>query len=154
MILSKGEGANTHVKIILDGLKFLESYWVLNGVNLDMTNCHSGFLVLDLKHLTHAIIRNCTFGVWIFKKVQNVFIKNCNNTIEESFATSLYFYNSSAYCGRIITIKHENITGEFNELWVDDYSLLHITQSHFLNNTANFGIIKALNSSSLIMSIL
>ena len=107
--------------------------------------------MLELQHLKHAIIQNCTFGKWTFIKVQNAFIKDCNNIIDEGLLTSLKLINSSALIQNMTT-QHENITGDYNGILVDNSSLLHIEQSKFVNNTVKQGIIKVLNSSMLIMS--
>ena len=145
------EGASVDLKIILDGLTFLNSYWKFYGVNVEIINCHAASLVLELQHLAHAIIQNCTFGYWKFRKVQNTFIKNCNNVFHEDVPTSLKFYNSSAYI-KNMTIENENFTGDFNGIVIYDYSLVHVEKSKFVKNTVVHGIIKTMSSSSLIMS--
>ena len=134
MIISVSEIANTELKISLDGLNFLNSYWMFYGVNVEILNCHTASLVLELKYIINAIIQNCTFGNWTFKRVQNMLIKDCNNIFD--FPTTLNFINSSAYVENI-TIQHENIMKEVSVMWVDDHSSLHVEQSHFVNNTVN-----------------
>ena len=145
------EGARYDLKIILDGLSFLNSYWIVYSVNVEITNCHAASLVLNLNHLEHAIIQNCTFGNWTFIEVQNAFIKNCNIVFLKDISKSLKFFNSSVYM-KNITMEHEIITGDKNGIFIQSYSLLHIEQSTFINNTVKSGIIKTLSSSTLIMS--
>ena len=145
------DGARPDLKIILDGLNFLNSYWKLYGVNVEIINCNAASLVLELNHLKHVIIHNCTFGNWTFSKVQNAFIKNCNNVFDEDVSTSLKFYNSSGNIDNM-TMNHEVITGNLNGILIYNYSMLHVKQSKFVNNTVEHGIIKTLESSSLIMS--
>ena len=151
VMFSSSESASTDLNIILYGLDFIHSYWTFYGTNVDMINCYAAFMVLELNNLTHAIIDNCTFGYWIFQNVQNASIKNCNNIFGEGVSTALKFWNSSAFVENM-TMKDENITGDYNGIWVYYYSLLHIKQSKFINNTVKQGIIKAVKTSSLIMS--
>ena len=145
------EVASTDLKIILDGLNFHNSYWMLYSVNVEIVNCNAAPLSLELRNLTHATIQNCTFGNWTFIKVQNASIKNCNIVFHEDVSTSLNFLTSSAYMENM-TMAHENITGYYNGIYVSYYSLLHIEQSKFVNNTVKQGIIKVLEASFLIMS--
>ena len=149
--ISMSEFASTDLKIFLDGLSFLNSYWKFHGVNVEIINCNAASLVLELNHLKHAIIHNCTFGNWTFSKVQNAFIKNCNNVFDEDVSTSLKFYNSSAFIQHT-TIEHGNMTEDFSGILVYDNSLLRVEQSKFVNNTVRQGVIKILKSSWLIMS--
>ena len=107
--------------------------------------------MLELKEVTNAIIQNCSFGNWTFRKVQNGLIKNCNIVFHEGVSTSLNFVNSSAYMENI-TMEHEIITGDYNGIFVYNYSLLHVKRSLFVNNTVKWGIIKTVKSSRLIMS--
>ena len=144
-----GKFASADLKIILDGLKFNNSFWIFSGVNVEIINCDAVSLVLTLHHLKHAFIQNCTFGNWTFRSVQNAFIKNCNIVFHGDISTSLDFLNSSAYIGNI-TMENKNITGD--GIFVYNYSFLHVEQSTFVNNTVRSGIIKILKSSSLIMS--
>ena len=74
--------------VFMHGLNFLDSHWQFSHVNLNMTNCETAFLSLELKYLTNANIENCTFGNWTFKQVQNVIIKNCSNTVHTNSKTS------------------------------------------------------------------
>ena len=143
------EAVGTNVTFIMDGINFHNSHWIFNHANLHMMNCHAAPLVLELKYLTNAIIQNCTFGNWTIRKVQNAFIKNCYNILNEGFPTSLNFYNSSAFLENM-TIGHENITGK-SKISVYDLSVLHIEKSYFVNNAVDNGTIKVLNS-SIIMS--
>ena len=145
------EFASTDLKIVLDGLNFLNSSWIIYDVNVEIINCNAASLVLELQHLAHAIIQNCTIGYWTLIEVRNAFIKNCNIVFHEGVSTSLDFINSSAYMENM-TMEHENITGEFNGIYVYNHSLLHIEQSKFVNNTVKRGIIKVMKSSSLTMS--
>ena len=145
------QGTRHGLKIVLDGLHFLNSYWMFYGVNVEILNCHAVSMVLELKNLKHAIIQNCTFGNWTFIEVQNAFIKNCNIVFHEDVSTSLKFLNSSVFMENM-TIESEFITRDNNGIFLYNHSLLHIEQSKFINNTAKRGIIKVLESSSLIMS--
>ena len=106
---------------------------------------------LELKNLTHATIQNSTFGNWTFIKVNNALIKNCNIVFHEGVSTSLIFLNSSAYMENI-TMENEIITGVINGIYVYNDTLLHVEQSKFINNRVKGGIIKVLESSSLVMS--
>ena len=151
MLISVREGASTDLKIILDGLNFLNPHWIFHQINLHMINCHAASLVLELNNLAHLTIQNCTFGNWTFTQVQKALIKNCNNAFGEYFATSLRFYNSSAFVENM-TIENEIITGDFSGIFICNYSSLHVKHSKFVNNTVKRGIIKTLKSSSLIMS--
>ena len=116
-----------------------------------MINCHTTLLTLELKDITNVTIQNCTFGNWTFRQVQNIFIENVTNIFNEGISTSLNFYNSSAFIENM-TIEHENITGHLKGIFVQDYSILYIEQSKFVNNTVKHGLIKVLNLSYLIMS--
>ena len=151
VIISAKESASNPITVFLSELNFLNSYWILNNVNLEMINCHASSLVLELKDLTNVTIQNCTLGNWTFRKVQNIFIKNVTNTFNEGIPTSLKFYNSSPLIKNII-IEHENLTGPLEGISVQDFSILHIDQSYFVNNTVKHGLIKAVNLSKLIMS--
>ena len=135
----------------MNGLNFLSSYWIINSVNLEMINCLASSLTLELKDLTDVIIQNCTFGDWTFRQVQNIFIENVTNVFEEGFLTSLNFYNSRAIIQNMI-IEHENLNGPLEGISVRDFSILHIEQSNFLYNTVEYGLIKVLNLSNLLMS--
>ena len=116
-----------------------------------MINCHASSLALELKDLTDVTIQNCTFGDWTFKQVQNIFIENIKNVFDEGFLTSLNFLNSSALMQNMM-IEHENLNGHLEGIFVQDFSILHIEHSNFMNNTVKYGIIKVLNFSNLIMS--
>ena len=151
MIISMNKGASVDLKIILDGLNFLNSYWKFYGGNVEIINCNAASLVLELRYLRHAIIQNCTFGNWKFIKVHNAFIRNCNIVFHAGILKSLIFFNSSAYI-KNITVKHEFITEGLNGIYFLNNSLIHIEQSTFINNTVKRGLLKALRSSSLIMS--
>ena len=138
------------ITIFMNGLNFLDSYWQLLDVNLNMINCHAASLTLELKYSIDVIVENCTFGNWIFTKVQKVFIKNCSNSIDKGSLTSLKFLKSSASMENI-TIKDLNLSSNFNGLIVQDSSYLKILKSKFLNNIVDYRIITVLNSSTLIM---
>ena len=144
------EGATPNLKIILDGLHFLNSYWMFYGINVEILNCHAVSLVLEFKKLKLATIQNCTFGNWTCVRVQKVFINNCNLVFHEGVSKSLKFLNSSVYINNM-TMKNEIIIGNYHGIFVQNYSLLHIEQSTFVNNTVKRGIIKTVWSSSLIM---
>ena len=150
-MISISEDAISDLKIILDGLNFQNSYWILYHINLNMINCNAGFLTLDLIHLANVTVQNCTFGNWTFRKVQKVIVKNCNNVFDEDISTSLRFYNSSAKIENMKIVQKSKISKLFNEIAVTDFSFLHIEQSYFVNNTVEYGIIKVLNSSTLEM---
>ena len=149
--ISVRKGSSPDIKITLDGLSFLNSHWIFYCGNVEITNCHTASLVLELKEVTNATIQNCTIGNWTFSKVQNTFIKNCNNILNKDFSISLKFYNSSAFIQNL-TIEHHIIAGYYNGIFVYNYSLVHIEQSKFVNNTVKSGIINILKSSLLIMS--
>ena len=144
------EGAHTNLKIVVDGLNFLNSYWMFYSVNVEINNCNAASLMLDFQNIRNVTIENCTLGNWTFVQVQNAFIKNCKNLFAESSSTLLRFYNSSAFVQNM-TIEYENIT-DFYGILVDNSSLLHVEQSKFVKNTVTMGIIQVLNSSTLIMS--
>ena len=147
VIISLSKDANADLKIVLDGLNFLHSYWLFDSANIEIINCQAALLILELRYLTYAIIQNCTFGNWTFKRVRNATIKKCNNIFNEGLSTALNFINSSAYVENI-TIEHEIITG----ISIDNYSLVHVKKSKFVNNTVRHGVIKILKSSSVIIS--
>ena len=149
VLISVRDVASPNLKIILDGLKFRNSSWIFFGVEVEIFNCDAAFLSLELQHLNHAAIQNCTFGNWTFRKVQNAFIKNGNIVFHNSIAASLTFLNSSVF---LENITMENQIIDFNGIFIKHKSLLYVEQSKFINNTAKQGIIKALKSSSLIMS--
>ena len=142
---------STKPKIILDGLRFFNSHWTFYGGNVEIINCHTTSLVLEHIHLTYAIIQNCTFGNWTFRRVQNAFIKNCNNIFDEYVSTSLNLHNSSAIIENMI-IEQRNLTGDIDGIIFCKYSSLHIGQSKFVNNTVKQGIIQMLKLSALTMS--
>ena len=150
VIISVSKPANADLKIIMNGLKFQNSYWTFNGGNIEIFNCHTASMVLELKHISHAIVENCTFGNWTFTKVQNAVIKNCYGTFDEGISTTLLFINSSAYVENM-TIENEIMTGHFYGIWLYYCSLLHIEGSKIVNNTVREGIIYILKSCSLIM---
>ena len=131
VVISVSKDASADLNIIMDGLIFQNSYWMIFSLNIEIINCHTASLVLELKCLTHAIIQNCTFGNWTFVEVQNAFIRNCNNIFNERISTSLNFYNSSAYIENM-TIQHDDMTGDFNIILVYNHSLSHIEQSKFV----------------------
>ena len=116
-----------------------------------MIDCHASSLTLELKDLTDATIQNCTFGNWTFRQVQNIYIENVTNTFNDDISTSLNFYNSTAFIKNMM-IEYENLTGHLEGISVQDFSILCIEQSNFLNNTVKYGLIKVLNLSYLIMS--
>ena len=148
MIISTRGHVTTDHKVILDRLNFLNSSWIIYGVNVEIINCNTASLVLELQYLKHAIIQNCTFGHWLFQNVNNAFIKNCTNTFNEGVPTSLTFNNSSASLINI-TIEHEHYIGDFIGIVIYNHGSLHVQQSKFVNNTVEHGIIKTLWSSSL-----
>ena len=150
-VIVSTKGARHDFKVVLDGLNFLNSYWKFYGGNVEIISCNAASLVLELKYLKHAIIQNCTFGHWLFQNVNNAFIKNCNIVFHADISKSLVFFNSSAYI-KNITVKQEFITGLLNGIYFLNNSLIHIEQSTFINNTVKKGLLKALWSSSLIMS--
>ena len=88
-MISTSKRASDPSTIFLNGLYFLNSYWILNNVNLEMINCHASSLTLELKDLTDVTIQNCTFGNWTFRQIQNIFIENITSTLNEGFSTSL-----------------------------------------------------------------
>ena len=151
LIISLREGASADLKIIMDGLIFQNSYWIMYSVNLEVINCNAASLILELKHLRQAIIQNCTIGSWTFRKALNVLIKNCHNVFDKGALTSLQFFNSSAYVENM-TIEHENMAGNLYGILVYNHSLLHIQQSKFINNTVKQGMIQTRYSSRLIMT--
>ena len=67
----------------MDGLNFFNSYWQFSRVNLNMTNCKTAFLALELNYSTNVKIENSTFGHWTFKQVQNIIMKNCSNSVDK-----------------------------------------------------------------------
>ena len=138
------------ITIFMNGLKFLDSYWQFLDVNVNMINCHAASLTLELKYSISVIVENCTFGNWIFTKVQKVFIKNCSNSIDKDSIPSLKFLNSSGSM-KNITIKDLKLSSNFNGVIVQDSSYLKILKSTFLNNIVDYRIITVLNSSTLIM---
>ena len=151
VIISVGESTNDAYTISLNGLNFLNSHWIINSINLEMINCHASSLVLELKDITNVTIENCTFGNWTFAQVLKAFIKNCNNIFDQGVPTSLNFLNSSAMIEQM-TIEHGNLIGHLKGISVQDFSILYIDQSSFVNNTVKHGLIKVLNLSNLIMS--
>ena len=150
VIISGSESAIYTSTIFLNGLNFLNSYWMLYSVNLEMVNCQAASLSLELNELANVTIQNCTFGNWTFRQTQDIFIENVRNIFNEGSSTSLNFYNSSAFIEGI-TIEHDN-TGHLQGISAQDFSILYIKQSNFLNNTVIYGLIKVLNLSYLIMS--
>ena len=151
MVILVNEGSSLNLKIILDELNFFNSYWVFYGGIVEITNCQTAQLVLELNTLSNAIIQNCTFGNWTFRKVQNAFIKNCNNVLYEGVLTSLNFYNSSALIENML-IEDGNFTRDIDGILIYNFSVVYVQQSKFANNTVKHGIIKTLKSSSLIIS--
>ena len=149
-MISVNKDTSVKPTVFMDGLNFLNSFWILNRVNLNMINCRSSALLLELRHLTNASMQNSTVGNWTFKEVQNAMMKNCYNLIDEGISTSLNFYNSSGIIQNI-RIENENIIAQ-SKISVAYFSFLHIEQSYFVNNTVKQGVINVVNSSSLIMS--
>ena len=113
------------ITVYMTGLNFLNSYWQLLDVNLNMINCHAASLTLDLKYLINIIVENCTFGNWTFTKVQKLFIKNCSNFIDKGSITSSKFLNSSGSIENI-TIKNLNTSSNSSGLIVEDSSYIKI----------------------------
>ena len=150
-MISTSKRASDPSTIFLNGLYFLNSYWILDNVNLEMIDCHASSLALELKDLTDVIIQNCTLGNWTFRQVQNTFIENITNIFDEGASTSLKFYNSTAFIKNMM-IEYENLVGYLEGISVQDFSILFIEQSNFLNNTVKYGLIKVLNLSYLVMS--
>ena len=95
-------------------------------------------------------MKNCTFGNWTFTEVQHVVITNCSNSIAEGFSTTLNFKNSSGLIENI-TLKDLKFSTLFEGLIVQNYSNINITKSNFVNNIVSYGLIKVLNSSTLLL---
>ena len=146
-ISSYEESSIVHT-VFIEALNFLHSCWQFSQINVNMKNCHAGLLTLGLKHMQSAHVENCMVGNWKFRHVQNVTIKNCRNIIGKGVPSLLNFDNSSALV--------ENITIEdakwFDGVVVQNFSFLHIKRSKFVNNRVRNGVIKVLNSSTLILS--
>ena len=117
-------------QFFLSGLNFLNSYWILYSVILEMSNCNAASLILELNNLVNVTIQNCTFGNWIFQQTQDIFIKNVTNIFDDGVSTSLSFYNSSAFI-KNLTIEHDNNIGHLEGISVQDFSTLYINQSNF-----------------------
>ena len=145
---SSHEDSSIAHTVFIDGLSFLHSCWQFSRINLSMKNCHAGLLTLGLKHMQSASVENCVVGNWKFRHVQNVTIKNCRNVIGKGIKSLLNFDNSSALV--------ENITIEdtkwFDGIVVQNFSFIHIKKSKFMKNRVKNGVIKLLNSSTLILS--
>ena len=116
-----------------------------------MIDCHAAFLVLELKYSQRVIVNNCTIGNWTFTQVQQVVIKNCSNSITKRLSTTLNFNNSSGLIENI-AIRDLNFSLIFEGFILQNYSNIEITKSNFVNNTVNYGLIKVLSSSTLVMS--
>ena len=132
-------------------LHFLDSHWQFSGVDINMINCDTAFLVLELKHSNNVIIKNCTFGNWTFTQVQHVVIKNCSNAFAEGFSASLNFNNSSGLMENI-NIKDQNFTRIDEGLFIQNYSYINVTKSNFVNNIVSSGLITVWNLSTLHLS--
>ena len=137
--------------VFMDGLNFFQSYWQFSRVNINMINCNAAFLMFELKYSKNIIVNNCTFGNWTFTQVQQVIIKECSNSIPEGFSISLNFNNSSGLIENI-AIKNLNFSSIFEGLIIQNYSNINITNSDFVNNVVNYGLIKVLSSSTLQLS--
>ena len=74
------ENATWDCSLFLDRINFLNSYWQIFNVNLNMENCQASFLKLDVRYSTNVTMEYSIFGNWIFKGVQQVIIKNCSNS--------------------------------------------------------------------------
>ena len=141
--------------LLMDGLyDFISgAYWQLFGVNLNMINCHTTFLTLELKKSTNIKAENSTFGEWKFTEVQEIIIKNCSNSIQKGSSKTLSFYNSS---GLIQDTIIKDLYFSRNWISVQNHSYIHITNSKFVNNTvdlrSSYILIEVLQTSTLKMS--
>ena len=137
--------------VSMDGLKFINSSWQLYFVNVNMINCHTEFLILDIRYSANVTVENSIFGYWTFEQVQEVKIKNCSNSISKGHVTSLNFWRSSGLIENI-TFKNLKFTGILDGVIVQSNSHIEIRNSYFMNNTVIKGLIKVVNSGILIMS--
>ena len=137
--------------VSMDGFKFINSSWQLYFVNVNMINCHTEILKLDIRYSANVTIENSIFGYWTFEQVQEVKIKNCSNSISKDHVTSLYIWRSSGLIENI-TFKNLNFTGILDGVIVQSNSHIEIRNSYFMNNTVIKGLIKVFNSGILIMS--
>ena len=137
--------------VVLDGLHFLKSQWILYSVRLKMINCDATTLVMTIRYGRNVTIHNSIFGNWFFDQVQHVSLKNCSSFVIKGVLTLLFFRKASGFLENI-TIKDLVFTNQFEGLWVQNNSYVKITKSIFVNNTATSGMIKVLDSSTLGMS--
>ena len=137
--------------VVMDGLNRLNSYWQFSHVNLNMINCHAALLTLKLQDIRNVTVENSTFGYWIFNQVDHVFFKNSSSASVGGFSTLVNFYNSSGLMENVV-IKDVNFTRNFEAIIILNNSYVHITNSNFINNKVRYGVIQALNSSTLDMS--
>ena len=135
----------------MDGLNFLESYWIIYYVNVTVINCNAPILTLDIRYVANVTIENSTFGKWLFGHVSQVFLKNCRSLFVGTFRTAIDFYNSSGFIENI-TIKDLVFRDTFGAgLWVQKHSYVKITKSNFLDNTMTRGLITVVDSGTLVM---
>ena len=137
--ISSNERSAGTPTIFMNGLNFSNSHWQIFHVNLQMIECQTTFLTMELINVTDVTVDNCLFGNLTFMQVEQVIISN--STAEGS----LKFYNSS---GSIENITTRDMGG----LILQHYSYVQITKSHFVNNTVECGVVKVLSSSTMVMS--
>ena len=89
---SSNEKVSETMTVLMDELNFLNSHWQFSHVNLNMTNCETVFLALEIKYSINVSIENCSFGDWTFKEVQNVIIRNCSNRVDRDSKALSYAF--------------------------------------------------------------
>ena len=133
--------------VFMDGLNLLDTVFQFSRINFYILNCRIPHLMS--KYVVDVTLENCTFGYWTFKHVQQVVLTNCTST--EDFSASLKFFNSSGSIENI-TIINLNFNRTSDGIILQNDSYIQITNSIFFNNTVNYGIVKVLYSSTLLMS--
>ena len=125
--------------VFMNGLHFSNSHWQLFHVSLQMIECHTNFLTLELTDTIDVSVGNSSLGSWSFKHVQQFIISN------STAKGMLNFYNSSGSMENIITTDTAGFI-------IQSYSYVEITKSQFVNSVVQTRLIKVLESSTIVMS--
>ena len=115
----------------MEGLDISKSKWKFSHVDLHMKNCNT--TILELKYSHNISIEDCALGVWTFKHVRQVMIKNCINDEPDS-EIALHFYNSSGIIENV-TISSQNHKTNETAFHIEYSSHVEVTGLIFFNNS-------------------
>ena len=64
--------------LTINEVKFLQSEWQISNLDLNIWKSDTTLLELKIKYSPNVAIENSTFGNWMFEKISNIIIRDCN----------------------------------------------------------------------------